>query len=102
MAQLLAGTQGLAGEEVEPVSRHGKRTKGAAELAEDLRGERADVVVGQVQVPEVLQLGEGPRHVIETIALQVHQLQVLFHSLRAKKRIRNFIFPSVVSCSKKS
>ena len=75
MGQLRARAHRRAREHADEVAGEAERAETLAEAEEAVLAHAGDVVVGEVEVAEVLQLVEGAGHVVEAVPLQVEQLQ---------------------------
>ena len=54
-----------------------ERPEGLAKGAEDLCGEVRDVVVGEVEVAQVAETGEGLRNVVQPVPLEINKFENL-------------------------
>ena len=93
--QLRARSQSLAGEIPDDVAGDAERPQGVAEGAEDVGGQVGQVVVGQVEVAQVAEPGEGPRDVVQAVSLEVNE----FEDLRGKEDLLMEFSPRWSRCS---
>ena len=81
VAELGAEPQSVAREGGDPVSRETQGAKTVGETGEGVNADLGDVVVGDVEVAQVLQLAERLRDVVQAVPLQVEELQGVLNSL---------------------
>ena len=77
MRQLSASSESLAREISDDVAGDAERPEGLAEGAEYFRGEIRDVVVGEVEVAQVAESGEGVRNVVQPVPLEINKFENL-------------------------
>ena len=77
MRQLRACSEPLAREMPDDVAGDAERLEGLAKGPEDLCGEVRDVVVGEVEVAQVAEAGEGLRNVVQPVPLEINKFENL-------------------------
>ena len=75
--QLRATLESPAREIPYAVSGHAECSEGLAKWAEDVRREVRDVIVGEVEVAQVAEFGEGPRNVVQPVPLEINKFENL-------------------------